>query len=102
MVWDACICARLDTARKKNIMRFICGRLTDCEFIFYLLQIRYNLATECQSVCISECAGASSTLSMFVTRADRSRVLRSRSDAVQRIVFTVCLLHFIVPIIFLS
>lgn len=102
MVWDACVCARLNTARKKNVICFICGRLTDCEFIFYLLQIRYNLATECQSVYISECAGASSTLSVLVTRADRSWVLRSCSDAVQRIVFTVCLLHFIVPIIFLS
>lgn len=95
MVWDACVCARLNTARKKNAIRFICGRLTDCEFIFYLLQTKYNLATERQSVYISECAGAWSTLSVLVTRADRS-------DAAQRIVFTVCLLHFIVPIIFLS
>lgn len=35
MVWDASVCTRLNTARKKNVIRFICGRLTDCEFIFY-------------------------------------------------------------------
>ena len=41
---------------------------------FIMLQIKYNLATECQSVCISGCAGALSTFSVLVTRADESWV----------------------------
>lgn len=61
------------TERKMSYVLYVAD-LQIVNSFFIMLQIKYNLASECQSVCVSECPGALNTFSVLVTRADGSQV----------------------------